>query len=88
MLYESCITRPDIAFASSYLFRFNNNPSPKYYCAANRVLQYLGKTYAFAFQLGGSNNFKTYSNALFANNTVNWRSLQAYIIKLFKKIVG
>jgi len=88
MLYGGCITRPDVAFASSRLSRFNNNPGPKHHRAADRVLRYLGRTHAFALQLGGGNDFETYSDASFADNTVDRRSSQAYVMKLFGGVVG
>ena len=43
-LYAAVQTRPDIAFATSRLTRFNINPGPKHQEAANRVLLYLDST--------------------------------------------
>jgi hypothetical protein len=44
LLYAAVITRPDIAFATSRLARFNINPSPEHYQEANRALRYLQGT--------------------------------------------
>ncbi|SCV73211.1 BQ2448_7136 [Microbotryum intermedium] len=45
LLYISLGTRPDIAFAISYLARFANNPGRRHWIAVKHVLRYLRATY-------------------------------------------
>ncbi|SCV73495.1 BQ2448_7421 [Microbotryum intermedium] len=45
LLYISLGTRPDIAFAVSYLARFANNPGRRHWIAVKHVLRYLRATY-------------------------------------------
>ncbi|SGZ30851.1 BQ5605_C046g12244 [Microbotryum silenes-dioicae] len=45
LLYISLGTRPDIAFAVSYLSRFANNPGRRHWVAVKHVLRYLCATY-------------------------------------------
>ncbi|SGY91594.1 BQ5605_C038g11683 [Microbotryum silenes-dioicae] len=45
LLYISLGTRPDIAFAVSYLARFANNPGSRHWIAVKHVLRYLRATY-------------------------------------------
>ncbi|SGZ16095.1 BQ5605_C029g10728 [Microbotryum silenes-dioicae] len=45
LLYISLGTRPNIAFAVSYLSRFANNPGHRHWIAVKHVLRYLRATY-------------------------------------------
>ncbi|SGY70325.1 BQ5605_C004g03139 [Microbotryum silenes-dioicae] len=45
LLYISLGTRPNIAFAVSYLARFANNPGQRHWIAVKHVLRYLRATY-------------------------------------------
>ena len=42
--YLATMTRPDIAYAVSYLGRFNHNPHPKHWTAVKHLLCYLKST--------------------------------------------
>ena len=75
LLYAAIVTRPDIAFAVSKLSRFNTNPSNEHYAAADRVLDYLQAIRNHALRLGGGYIFEVYINALFADNTMDRKSL-------------
>lgn len=44
LLYLSSRTRPDIAFATSYLSQFNTRPEKHHYLIAKRILRYLSDT--------------------------------------------
>ena len=81
-------TRPDVAFTVSRLAWFNLNPGLKYLTAVNRVIQYLLLTSNYALKLGGGDTFKTWTNASFADNIINYRSLQAYVTKLFSGVIS
>lgn len=88
ILYAAVITRPDIAFAASRLARFNMNPSDQHHEAADKVLQYLQQTRTLALQLGGGDEFLVASDASFADNTIDRKSSQAYVMQLFGGIIG
>lgn len=88
VLYLAVITRPDIAFAVSRLCRFNMNPSDKHHAAVDHLLRYLRKTRTLTLQLGGTETFDVYSDASFADNTIDRKSSQAYIMKLFGGTIG
>ncbi|SGZ35017.1 BQ5605_C068g12845 [Microbotryum silenes-dioicae] len=45
LLYISLGTRPDIAFAVSYLARFANNPGHRHWIAVKHIFRYLRATY-------------------------------------------
>jgi hypothetical protein len=83
LIYIAVMTRPDIAFAVSRLARFNSNPGPKHHYTADRVLRYLYRTRHLALQFGGADDFEIASDASFADNSLDRKSSQAYIMKLF-----
>ena len=56
--------------------------------AANRVLLYLENTRGLGLQLGGDDDFIVYSDASFADNTIDRKSSQAYVMKLFGGLIG
>jgi CO/xanthine dehydrogenase FAD-binding subunit len=87
ILFTAVTTRPDIAFDTSRLARFLSNPSPEHHDAADRVLLYLQSTRTLALQLGGNDNLLVASDALFADNTLNRKSSQAYVIKLLGGLI-
>ncbi|CAM9969543.1 unnamed protein product [Ascophyllum nodosum] len=41
LMWAATMTRPDVAYAAHQLGRFNDNPRPAHWRAANRALQYL-----------------------------------------------
>lgn len=43
-MYLATSTRPDIAFAASYLSRFVSNPGPRHWNAVKKVMRYLAGT--------------------------------------------
>ena len=82
------ITQPDIAFAASRLSRFLTNPGPTHQAVADRVLLYLQCTQGLALQLGGEDDLVVASDASFADNTLDRKSSQAYVMKLFGGLIG
>jgi hypothetical protein len=82
------ITRPDIAFATSRLARFNCNPGPEHHKESDRVIRYLVKTQGLALQYGNSDVFEVASDASFADNSIDRKSSQAYAMKLFGGTIG
>ena len=53
LMYAAVATRPDIAFAVSYLSQFLENPGEAHWEATKRVFCYLGGTKAFQLTYGG-----------------------------------
>jgi len=88
ILYAAVTTRPDIAFASSRLSRFLSNPSDEHQNAADRVLLYLSSTRSLGLRLGGADTYEVASDASFADNTLDRKSSQGYIIKLFGGLIA
>jgi hypothetical protein len=88
VLYAAVITRPDVAFAAARLARFNANPGPHHHAAADQALLYLRSTKALALQFGGDDTFNVASDASFADNTMDRKSSQAYVMKLFGGTIG
>ena len=88
LLYVAVITRPDIAFATSRLARFNMNPGPEHHQEADRALLYLSATRNLALQYGQGDTFDVASDASFADNTLDRKSSQAYTMRLFRGTIG
>lgn len=88
LLYAAVTTRPDIAFATSRLARFNQNPGPQHHKAADRVLRYLFATRYHALQLGNEDLLIIASDASFADNTLDRKSSQGYIVQLFGGLIA
>jgi hypothetical protein len=88
LLFATISIRPNIAFATSRLAKFLNNPSSAYHKAADRALMYLYNTRQLFLRFGGQNNLVVASDASFANNNTNRKSLQAFAIKLFSGLIG
>ncbi|KAK1916960.1 hypothetical protein P3342_001542 [Pyrenophora teres f. teres] len=83
LLFVAVNTRPDVAFATSRLARFLTNPSAEHHRAADRVLLYLHLTRTLGLQFGGNDDLVVASDASFADNTVDRKSSQGFILKLF-----
>jgi len=80
--YLATMTRPDIAFAVSYLGRFNHNPHPNHWCAVKHILRYLKGTCDFKLvykRLGDSELFITYSDASHGGCKQTGRSTGGYV---------
>ncbi|KAJ3558539.1 hypothetical protein NPX13_g9684 [Xylaria arbuscula] len=88
IIYAAVITRPDIAFPASRLSQFNLNPSPKHHREADQTLDYLLQTQYYALKFRGGNDLIVASDSSFADNTIDRKSSQAYVIKLFGGVIG
>ena len=80
-------TRPDIAFAVSRLVRFLINLGPLHHKVINKVINYLVSIKELALHFGDFNNLKVVNDVLFADNTLNRKDFQAFIIKLFRGLI-
>ncbi|EEA25069.1 conserved hypothetical protein [Talaromyces marneffei ATCC 18224] len=88
IMYAAVSTRPDVAFAVSRLARFLSNPGPEHHKAADKVLCYLKRHRAYALRLGGGDDFSVSTDASFADNTLDRKSSQAYVMTLFGGTIG
>jgi hypothetical protein len=88
LLFAAMFTRPNIAFAISRLAKFLNNPNSAYHKAANYALIYLYNIRQLSLHFSGQDNLVVASDASFANNNINRKSLQAFAIKLFGGLIG
>lgn len=67
--YVAHHTRPDVAFATQLLAKFNNNPDTRHWAAAKRLLSYLGGTAdrEIVYDCTGRGiNIQAYSDASYA----------------------
>ncbi len=87
LLFAAIATWPDIAFAVSRFLRFNQQPGMRHHEAADRVFHYLFQTQDYCIRYGGDANdlssFVCTSDASFGDNTLDRKSSQGYIRKLF-----
>jgi hypothetical protein len=72
IIYPICMTRPDIAYASSQLAQFMHNLLDDHHLAADRVIRYLDGTSTYALEFGSILEatvcvFEGSSDASFAN---------------------
>jgi hypothetical protein len=88
LLYAAVTTRVDVAFATSRLARFLTNPGPQHHAAADRALLYLKRHRNLGLQFGGGDNFLVASDASFADNSIDRKSSQAYVMRLFGGTIG
>jgi reverse transcriptase-like protein len=86
ILFAAISTRPDIAFAAARLSRFNQRPGQYHHDAADRLIRYLYRTRHFCIQYGHQSTATSFicaSDASFADNTIDRKSSQGYVMKLF-----
>ncbi|KAM4063250.1 reverse transcriptase (RNA-dependent DNA polymerase) [Hirsutella rhossiliensis] len=90
ILFAAISTRPDVAFAVSRLARHNQNPGEIHQQAADRVILYLYATRSYGIRLGGNMGrkaaaeiFLCSSDASFADNSIDRKSSQGYVMTLF-----
>jgi hypothetical protein len=94
LLYAAIMTRPDVAFAVSRLARFNRNPTPTHHEAVDRVIHYLYGSKHMAICYGGdaegsgAQAFICASNTFFADNSIDRKSSQGYIMMLFNSAIS
>jgi hypothetical protein len=88
LLFAVIFTRPNIAFAILRLAKFLNNLNSTYHKAADRALIYLYNIRQLFLRFSGQDNLMVASDASFADNNINRKSLQAFAIKLFGGLIG
>jgi hypothetical protein len=91
VLFAAISTRPDISFAVSRLARFNQNPSNFHHEAVDRVIKYLYSTKNLCIRYGHDNSSESFicaGDSSFADNTLDRKSSQGYIMILFGGAIG
>jgi hypothetical protein len=96
VLYAAMQTRPNIAFAALQLARFNYCYNDNHITLIDGIIRYLWATRGYTIRYNGQINggskpakaFICHNNALFANNVINRKSSQNYIIMLFRKLIS
>src|SRR5579862_2232449 len=78
-------TRPDLAFTTSTLGRFNSRPMASHYGAAKRAVRYLQPTRELGILLGGTSepDLIGYTDSDRANNKDNRKSVGSYVFMLY-----
>lgn len=75
--------RPDIQFATNFLSRFSQHPTTKHWTAVKRLIKYIYKTRDYAVTYTKQPlELKTYSDANWANDELDRRSISGIIILL------
>ena len=90
--YAALATRPDITFAVHRLAQFASNPDATHSSAAKRVLRYLKGSVNFGLIFKGSRNdrfnLRGYSDADWAGNTTDRKSIGGYCFYLNNSLIS
>lgn len=83
-MYLAVLTRPDIAYAVSFLSQFNNCYAEWHWKCAKRVLRYLQstKSHSLIFSRNGNYKIEGYVDADWASNKIDRKSYTGYVFKL------
>lgn len=75
-------TRPDIAYTVNTLSQFLKSPTDIHWQAVKRALRYIHGTrhYGIYFQQGSQSNISAYSDANWASNLDDRKSIAAYCV--------
>ena len=77
-----------MAFTVLRLIRFNQNPGEKYYKTIDWALNYLNLIVNYTLQFRGGDTFKTYSNLLFIDNTLDRKSFYRFLLIIYRGVVA
>ena len=92
LLFASIATQPEIAFAVSRFSQFNHWLGKQYNKVADQMFYYLFRVqdYCICYRRDAQNlsSFICTSNISFGDNTLDWKSFQGYIMKLFGEAVA
>ena len=83
--YLATMTRPDIAYAVSYLGRFNSNPGPRHWTAAKHLMRYCKGTMDYKLTYSGPLEpelFTTFCDASHGDCKDSGRSTGGYLTKV------
>lgn len=89
--YLATMTRPDIAYAVSYLGRFNHNPLPQHWASVKHLLRYLKGTMGYKLVYKGNDDlelFQTYCDASHGSCQATGRGTGGYVTVVSGAAVG
>jgi hypothetical protein len=79
--YLASSTRPDIAFAGSYLAQFSANPGPEHWTSVKHVMRYLQSSKKKCILVASeSEEIKAFSDADWAGSSFDGKSFSGYIV--------
>lgn len=83
LLYLAGGTRPDLAFATTYMSQFNNCPSKEHWSGVQHILRYLSQTkeLKLSFQKTGK-NIEIFCDSDWASDKIDRRSFSGYVVLL------
>ncbi|XP_054724441.1 nucleosome-remodeling factor subunit BPTF-like [Uloborus diversus] len=83
LLYLAGGTRPDLAFATTYMSQFNSCPSKEHWAGVQHLLRYLKQTkdLKLVFQKTGK-NIEVFCDSDWANDKIDRRSFSGYVVLL------
>ncbi|XP_035231791.1 secreted RxLR effector protein 161-like, partial [Stegodyphus dumicola] len=83
LLYLAGGTRPDLAFATTYMSQFNNCPSKEHWAGVQHILRYLKQTkeLKLTFQKTGK-NLEVFGDSDWAGDKIDRRSFSGYVVLL------
>ena len=86
IMYAMLCTRPDLAFAITYLSQFASNPQPEHWIALKRVLRYLKGSSHWCLEYGGDDTSSGHSLLGYGESdwggNVDRRSTTGYVFLL------
>ena len=82
-MYDMLCTRPDIAFATGLVSRYQSNPGPKHWKAVKRILRYLKGTSSYALCYQGMDlQLRGYTDADHGQDKDGRKSTSGYVFTL------
>jgi hypothetical protein len=82
LLYLSCCTRPDIAFAVNALARYMSAPTQQHWAAAKSVVRYLRGTVKQGITFGSAMDLRGFCDADYGGDLDSRRSTTAFLFTL------
>lgn len=79
LLFLTCVSRPDIAYAVNVVSRYVNDPGPLHVTAVKRILRYLINTKEMSIVYKGNKELVGYSDSDFAGDLDTRKSNTGYI---------
>lgn len=84
LMHLAVATRPDIAFAVSYVSQFLKNPEDRHWSMIKRILKYLKGSITMGIKYNAANNIEeleSYSDADYASDQATRRSVSGIVFK-------
>ncbi|XP_048493951.1 secreted RxLR effector protein 161-like [Beta vulgaris subsp. vulgaris] len=90
IMYAQVCTRPDIAYVVGVLGRYQSNPGPGHWKAANKVLRYLQGTKDYMLMYRRTDNFQVvgYSDSNYGGCIASRKSTSGYVFMLAHGVVS